>query len=196
MNNRSLLLACGLITLLVGPATAQYSPMVMGVGIGGSLGDFQSPDSDSRWGFTGGLFLGKATYRTLTTLEVNYVQKGGENVLGVGNNVRVDYVEVPLTFGGVGRTRSGSGRARLYGGIAAAFKVTCASDITAGNGACNSAEGVEWVSPFGLMLSRYTGGEKFVAIDIRYNIPLSRAFEGGAYNQNWQFRLLIGRSKS
>lgn len=189
MRIRSLLLGCVLVVIAAGPATAQYAPMVMGVGIGGSLSDFQSPDTDSRWGFTGGLFLGKATYRTLTTLEVNYVQKGGE---AAGSAVRLDYVEVPLTFGGVGRTRSGAGRARLYGGIAVAFKVTCGSDITA---ACNNAEGVEWVSPFGLMLARYAQGEKFVALDVRYNIPLSRAFEGGAYNQTWQFRVIVGRSK-
>jgi hypothetical protein len=190
MRIRSLLIGCGLIALAASPVAAQYSPMVMGVSIGATSSDFQSPDSDARWGFAGGLFLGKATYRTLTTLEVNYVQKGGE---GSSYSSRLDYIEVPLTFGGVGRTRSGSGRARLYGGIAAAFKVTCASDISA---ACNNAESVEWVSPFGLMLSRYTEGERFVAIDVRYNIPLSRAFEGGAYNQNWQFKVIVGRSKN
>ena len=189
MHIRNVLIACGLAAVATAPAAAQYSPMVMGVSIGASSSDFQSPDSDARWGFVGGLFLGKATYRTLTTIEVNYAQKGGE---GGGSSVRLDYVEVPLTFGGVGRTRSGSGRARLYGGIAAAFKVTCSSDITA---ACNNAEGVEWVSPFGIMLSRYTEGERFVAIDVRYNIPLSRAFEGGAYNQTWQFKVIVGRSK-
>ncbi len=192
MHIRNVLIACGLAAVAAAPAAAQYSPMVMGVSIGASSSDFQSPDSDARWGFVGGLFLGKATYRTLTTLEVNYVQKGGENVGGVGTKTRVDYIEVPLTFGGVGRTRSGSGRARLYGGIGVAFKVTCASDIAA---ACDNAEGVEWVAPFGLMLSRYTEGERFVAIDVRYNVPLSRAFEGGAYNQTWQFKLIVGRSK-
>ena len=189
MRIRNVLIACGLATVAAAPATAQYSPMVMGVSIGGSLSDFQDPDSDSRWGFTGGLFVGKATYRTLTVLEVNYVQKGGE---GAGSSARVDYIEVPLTFGGVGRTRSGSGRARLYGGIGAAFKVTCSSDIAA---VCSNAEGVEWVSPFGLQLSKYAEGERFVAIDVRYNLPLSRAFEGGAYNQTWQFRVIVGRSK-
>lgn len=192
MRIRSLLIGCGLIALAASPVAAQYSPMVMGVSIGATSSDFQSPDSDARWGFAGGLFVGKATYRTLTTLEVNYVQKGGENVGGLGNKVRVDYIEVPLTFGGVGRTRSGSGRARLYGGIAAAFKVTCSGDVTT---ACNNVEGVEWVSPFGIMLSRYTEGDRFVAVDVRYNIPLSRAFEGGAYNQTWQFRVIVGRSK-
>ena len=191
MRIRNVLIACGLVTIASAPAAAQYSPMVMGVSIGGSLSDFQSPDSDSRWGFTGGLFVGKATYRTLTVLEVNYVQKGGDNVAGIGGNVRVDYVEVPLTFGGVGRTRSGAGRARLYGGIAVAFKVTCDADTVV----CDNAEGVEWVSPFGLQLSRYAEGERFVAIDVRYNIPLSRAFEGGAYNQTWQFKVIVGRTK-
>lgn len=190
MRIRSLLLGCGLATVAAGPAAAQYSPMVMGVSIGGSLSDFQSPDTESRWGFTGGLFLGKATYRTLTTLEVNYVQKGGT---AGDNSARIDYVEVPLTFGGVGRTRSGSGRARLYGGIGVAFKVTCQSDLPAA--VCNNVEGVEWVSPFGIQLSKYTEGERFVAVDVRYNIPLSRAFEGGGYNQTWQFRVIIGRSK-
>ena len=37
--------------------------------------------------------------------------------------------------------------------------------------------------------------DRFAAIDIRYNIPLSRAFEGGAYNQTWQFRIVIGKPR-
>jgi hypothetical protein len=176
--------------LMAGGAAAQYrSPVLLGVGIGASLNDFQDPDSDSRWGFSGGLFVGKATYRTLTTLEVNYVQKGG----AIGGQVtRVDYVEVPLTFGGVGRTRNGAGRARLYGGISAAFKVSCTSDVAA---ICGNAEGVEWASPFGIMIGRYTENDRFAAIDVRYNLPLSRAFEGYAYNQTWQFRIIVGRPR-
>ena len=171
--------------LLASSAGAQYrSPVLLGIGIGTSLSDFQNPDSDSRWGFTGGLFVGKASYRTLTTLEVNYVQKGG-------GDLHIDYVEVPLTFGGVGRTRNGVGRARLYGGISAAFKVSCSDGV-----ACDAAEGVEWAAPFGLMIGRYTKNDHFVALDARYNIPLSNAFDGtNTYNQTWQFRLIVGRAR-
>jgi hypothetical protein len=184
MRIRSVVITCGLAVIVASQGAAQYRPVVMGLGIGASLSDFQNPDTDSRWGFSGGLFVGKATYRTLSMLEVNYVQKGG-------GDTHIDYIELPLTFGGVGRTRNGVGRARLYGGISAAFKVSCSEA-----GVCDAAESVEWGAPFGLMIGRHTANDQFVAVDVRYNIPLSNAFDGfNTYNQTWQFRLLVGRAR-
>jgi hypothetical protein len=45
------------------------------------------------------------------------------------------------------------------------------------------------------MIGRYTENDRFAAIDVRYNLPLSRAFEGYAYNQTWQFRIIVGRPR-
>ncbi len=184
---RCVIAAAGFL-LVATAAQAQYgmSPVLKGIGGGATLSDFSNPDSDNRWGGTAGLFVAKATYATLTSLEVNWIQKGGSDA---GRNVRVDYLEIPVTFGGVGRTRNGVGRARLYGGVSVAFPISCKSDVSL---LCDRKQ-TEWGAPFGLMVGRWSGADRFIGVDVRYTIPFSRAFDGGRYNQTWQFRLFIAR---
>jgi len=184
---RCVIAAAGFL-LVATAAQAQYgmSPVLKGIGGGATLSDFSNPDSDNRWGGTAGLFVAKATYATLTSLEVNWIQKGGKDV-------RVDYIEIPVTFGGVGRTRNGVGRARLYGGVSVAFPISCKSERV--SLLCEGKQ-TEWGAPFGLMVGRWSGSDRFIGVDVRYTIPFSRAFEGGAinpYNQTWQFRVFIAR---
>jgi len=188
MKLRSGVMTIASLMLLASVGQAQYgaSPIVKGIGGGATLSDFSNPDSDSRWGGTAGLFVAKATYATLTSLEVNWIQKGGK---GAGADVRVDYIEIPVTFGGVGRTRNGEGRARLYGGVSVAFPISCKADLP---GLCGRKQ-TEWGAPFGIMLGRWSASDRFIGVDVRYTIPFSRAFEGGTYNQTWQFRLFIAR---
>ena len=158
-------------------ATAQQ--FVAGLAGGATYSDFSNPDTESRWGFSGGLFVGKPTYRSLTLLEVNYTQKGGQDV-------RIDYVEVGLTAGGLSG-RPGGSRARAYGGIQVAFPVTC-------DGAqvfCDNTD-TEWGAPVGIMLGRWKDNGGFVELEVRYTIPLSDAGLQ-VYNNSWMFRFVFGR---
>ncbi|MGH9262048.1 MAG: hypothetical protein ACRD08_19490, partial [Acidimicrobiales bacterium] len=137
-----------------------------------------------RWGGTAGLWIGRMSSRTLMTLEANWIQKGG-------GDTRVDYIEVPFTFGAVVRSGGGGGRARFYTGESVAFKIGCTSDLAIDP--CPAAEGTEWGLPVGLMIGRWTTRERVVGIDARYTFVLSEAFAGGVDNQTWQFRVMVGR---
>ena len=186
------LTALVLFGLTVAPAAAQQrstrAPFLMGLAGGATLSDFQNPDSEGRWGGTAGLFLGKATFRTLSTFEVNWVQKGG-------GDFRIDYLELPLTFGGVGRTRSGTGRARIYTGVAVGFKLGCGG--SSGPAACDALNGTEWSIPIGMQVGRWTGeGQtRFIALDARYYMALSDLADvAQTYHQTWMFRIVIGKN--
>jgi hypothetical protein len=140
--------------------------------------------SDSRWGATAGLLLGLNAGRTAAGLEGNWIQKGG-------SDTRLDYVEVPLTFGGIADLSGGDMRGRLYTGVSVAFKVSCSStDVI-----CDSANGTEWGWPLGIQLGRRTGLDSFAGVDIRYTFALSDALENvGVYNRPWQFRVMFGKA--
>jgi hypothetical protein len=173
------------LSLAVSTAAAQSrrTGTLVGLAGGATLSDFQDPDSESRWGGTAGLFVGYASYRTVTMLEVNWIQKGG-------GDFRIDYIEVPLTFGAGARTSGGTGRARFYTGVSAAFKLAC------GDGAaCDALNGTEWGIPVGLMVGRWSSAERFVALDARYTFALSDVVDIGTFHQTWQFRLMLGRRR-
>ena len=170
--------------LLAAAASSPAQQAVLGLAGGGTYSDFSSPDTPSRWGFSGGLFAGVQTYGSLNTLEVSYTQKGGKGT-------RIDYVETGITVGGF--AKSGSGRARAYGGITVAFPVSCNATNAPRTGFCDNTN-TEWGIPVGIMLGKGqpTGG--FVGLDVRYTIPLTDA-SLGTYNNTWMFRLVIGRPK-
>lgn len=143
--------------------------------------------SDSRWGGTAGLFGGfRPSYGTLVNLEVNWVQKGAEDV-------RLDYIDVPLTIGGLAPLSSGGIGVGGYIGVSIGFKINCSSDVTA---LCDSTKGSEWTLPFGLMIVKRSG-DKFFGIDARYALGLGDAFENvNAHNKAWLFRAMVGKSLS
>lgn len=177
-----------LAILLAAPAplAAQgFSQKYGGVTAGAMLSDISNynTSADSRWGFTGGLFVGMNNGRTATAIEALYVQKGA-------TDVGLDYIEIPLTFGAAIPVAQGSGRVRVYGGIAAAFKISCdASDII-----CDDAEGAEFSLPFGVQFAKVMD-DRFFGIDIRYGLALSDAFETvEASNRPWYFRLFFGKA--
>lgn len=145
--------------------------------------DHQSTASDSRWGGTAGLLVGMNTGRTALTFEGTWVQKGG-------GDTRLDYIELPLTFGAVVAPQGGAARGRFYSGISVAFKVSCSSTIPS----CNNAEGTEWGWPIGLQLAKVTEAGSFFGIDVKYTVALSDAFEfSDGFNRPWAFRLMFGK---
>jgi len=150
-------------------------------------------NTNSRWGGTAGIVMGFRTSRnTVVGLEGNWVQMGGQGAGGV-NDTRLDYIEVPLLFGGVYPTYNNGVRFRLYTGIAVQFKVNCKSDDSRFD--CDRTNSPIWAWPFGLMIGRYTGSGTFFALDVRYSLGLSDTFSYSiAYNRSWQFRLLLGKA--
>ena len=181
MFRRCVIALTCLIIARAGTGTAQQ--FVAGLAAGGTYSDFSNPDTDSRWGFSGGLFVGRPTYRSLSLLEVNYTQKGGNSSIG---DVRIDYVEVGITAGGMAG-RPGGSRARAYGGIQVAFPVTCDGRAVL----CDNTN-TEWAFPVGILLGRWKDNGGFMGVDVRYLIPLSDAGLE-IFNNTWMFRFVIGR---
>jgi hypothetical protein len=138
---------------------------------------------DSRWGGTAGLLVGLNAGHTALTLEGNWVQKGG-------GDTRLDYIEIPLTYGPVAVLGQGAARGRFYSGFSVGFKISCSSpDIP-----CDNANGTEWGLPFGLQLAKVTPKGTFFGVDVRYTIALSDAFDFvNTRNRPWAFRVMFGK---
>jgi hypothetical protein len=176
--------------LLAGPVRAQkVGQSFIGLSGGASLSDMYGYNAqiDSRWGGTAGFLLG---YRTASwsavAVEPAWVQKGGE--AGV-NSVKLDYLEVPLTFGGVARSRDDRWRFGGYVGITAAFKLGCSSTVILLD--CDDATGTEWSTPFGIRFVRMSSSSSGIGLDVKYNLPLSDAWDTQAVdNRTWVFRLI------
>jgi hypothetical protein len=175
-----------LVSALPFAASAQGAGTKFGAIIGGAtLSDMDNLPavSDSRWGGTAGVLVGVNAGRTALTLEGTWVQKGG-------GNTRLDYIEFPLTLGGVVVMGNGAARGRLYSGFSVAFKVSCSTDVLF----CDSAKSTEWGLPIGLQLAKVTPAGSFFGIDVRYTIALSDAFEVvQTRNRPWAFRVMFGK---
>lgn len=180
--------AFALAALVAFPATlpAQGYGQRFGAIIGGAtLSDISNyyNSTDSRWGFTGGLMVGMNHGATATSLEALYVQKGAQDV-------GLDYIEIPFTFGAAVPVGQGAGRFRFYGGIAVAFKVSCDGDDIG----CDDANGTEFSLPFGVQFAKVSG-DRFFGADIRYGLALSDAFDTfEASNRPWYFRVFFGKA--
>jgi hypothetical protein len=171
--------------LLAAASAGSAQTVVTGLTAGGTYSDFQYPDTKSRWGFSGGLFVGAASHGSLSQLEVNYTQKGGEGA-------RIDYVETGVNFGGV-VSRGGGARARFYGGLIVAFPVKCDAPDPPRVNFCDNT-GTEWGSPLGLTVGKWNTKGAFFGLDVRYTFPWSDASQG-VNNQVWRFSVIIGRVK-
>lgn len=185
MRFRPLTVITAAVLLAPCTAAAQGFGQKFGAIVGGAtLSDLSTNinDSESRWGGTAGLMMGVNRGRTAVTLETLWVQKGG-------GDIRLDYIDVPITFGAAVPASGGATRIRFYGGIAAAFKIGCAGD----EGLCEDANGTEWTIPAGLQVARMSG-DKFIGLDVRYGFALSDAFDSfEGINRTWYFRLFVGR---
>lgn len=171
--------------LLAAPlATSASAQFLVGLTGGATMSDFSNPDTKSRWGFTAGLFAGRATYRTLTNLEVQYIQKGGEGA-------RIDYIETGLTAGGLAGGSRGV-RGGGYGGIMVAFPVSCSVENSFGTNLFCDNTNTEWSLPVGILLGKFNERGGFVGIDARYEFAMSDA-SLEVFNNTWVFRFVIGR---
>ncbi len=169
------------------PATAQWARKFVGITGGATISDFGAVMSSSRWGGTAGVSAGfRTSQNTVVGLEVSWVQMGG-------GDARLDYIEIPLTIGGVAWASGGALRIRPYAGISLGFKVGCSGSIASAN--CDNANSTQWTVPLGIMIGRWTRPGTFAALDVRYVTGLSDVFAtASAYNRSWQFRLLFGKA--
>jgi hypothetical protein len=179
---RTIVFVLGL-TLVSAPSWAQRG--FAGLVGGATLSDFGSTVSSSRWGGTAGVTVGFRTYTwSVVAIEGAWTQRGDENV-------RLDYIDVPLTIGGVA-SAGNDVRFRIYGGIDLAFKISCKSEAAVLN--CDNANSTQWLLPFGIMFGRWTRQGTAVGVDVRYLVGLSDAFSiSPIYNRGWQFRLFVAR---
>ena len=184
---RTVIVVTTMLIIATGSATAQRSSFFAGVSGGFTLGDLHDPafDTDARIGMTAGLLAGaRPTRNTVVNLGAHWVQKGG-------GDTRLDYLEIPITLGGVALFEDGHYRSRFYTGIAMSVKLGCSSEPVFLS--CSDASNVEWVWPIGLLLSRWSRGSQFFAVDIRYTEGLSDAFQDVAIsNRSWQVRFITG----
>jgi len=121
-----------LVSLVCTPAAAQErSGLIFGATASDLYGDFVVVRGDPKWGFLVGAFgETRISQNVAVNLAVNYTQKGGSGFTGTSlldaESVDLDlnYIEMPLLaelllpFGGIWGLMA-------YGGIAAAYNVTC-----------------------------------------------------------------------
>lgn len=179
--------AAGLVSAI--PLQAQRARTLVGVSGGATLSDICCTiNTGSRWGGAAGLFAAFRVSRgTVMAAEASWVQKGGQDI-------RLDYVEIPVTFGASIPTGNGDWRVRAYTGLAFALKVGCNSTSFIERFDCDSAKGSEWSWPFGILFSKVNRNGSFVGLDVRYNYSLSDAFSSlsSSHNRTWYFRALYG----
>ncbi len=185
MFRSTMMAAFAAMLIATAPAAAQEETFVAISG-GATVGDLYGGvvNTNSRWGGTAGIALGYRNWNYFVTeLEGNWVQKGG-------GDTRLDYIEVPLLFGAVVQSASGIA-ARAYTGIGIAFPISCSSESA--NLVCDAKKSPEWAWPIGLQVGRRLSSNRFFALDVRYSIGLSDAFEGARpSNRSWQFRAIVG----
>jgi hypothetical protein len=191
---RTVLLLMAIAVVSSIPAHAQR-PGLFGVSGGATLGDIglTATTTDSRWGGTAGVFgAWRASYNTIVTLEANWVQKGGKG-LG-GESLRLDYIDIPLTFGGSAAMADQTWRGRLYVGVSLGVRVGCDSDVPGLN--CDRANSTDWTFPIGGMLAKTSPDGRLVGVDVRYSIGASDVFDNTrSKTRLWQFKLIVGFPK-
>ena len=180
------LLPVALILAAPAPASGQAPGRKFVALIGGAvhsdLGSFVN--TGGRWGGTAGILLGVNTSWSSFTVEGNWIQKGDEST-------HLDYIEVPVTVGGVMLLRDGKTRARLYAGLSVGFNTSCKSEVLD----CDLAEDKELGLPLGVQFATVRGANSFIGIDLRYSYPLIEVYDDlDAHNRPWQFRLMFGRT--
>ncbi len=182
----------GLCSTSATASAQRYSRHVIGITGGASLADLglQSSTTDTRWGGTAGLFGAfRSSGNTIVTLEANWVQKGGSGK--DGEDVKLDYIDVPLMFGGVTSLGNTSWRARLYVGISAGFQVSCSSNVPLLD--CDQSNTTEFTFPIGLVFANVTRDGRIAGIDVRYSTGLSDTFKTiRSKTRTWTFKLVFG----
>ncbi|UCD25757.1 MAG: outer membrane beta-barrel protein [Gemmatimonadota bacterium] len=179
-------LAAATLVLLVLTSPALGQRQYVGLTGGATLSDFGNTTSGSRWGGVAGIAAGFRNYNwSVINLEATWTQRGDENI-------RLDYIDIPLLIGGVARAGSDI-RTRFYAGIDVAFKIGCNAGTVVFN--CDNAKGTQWFLPFGVMIGKWKTRSTYFGIDVRYLLGLSDTFEtSNIWSRGWQFRVNVGRS--
>ena len=197
MNRRpSLVVAIGWALGAAVPATAQFSLEFPGyVGIAGGttvsklwervpFSQFSINTSDRHGWIAGGIAGHRLSARTAILLEVTWSQLGGADI-------PMDYISVPLTFGGI--LTKGMFRIRPYLGVSVDFLQLYVNNTRLLS--FNSPRSTQWTMPVGGTFGLGMAGGEFVGLDVRYAVPLSNAFENTEVNnRSWLFRLVLAKA--
>lgn len=182
------------LALALTPSLQAQTSKYFGFVGGATLSDFSdyygTYSTSSRWGGNAGLILGVRTMnRMVLSLEPAWTQMGAQVQ---GNTAGIDYVEVPLTVGGMAQAANEKLRYGGYTGIMPAFKLSCSIEQPAGT--CDRVKGSTWFLPIGLRMLTSTGKGSFVGLDVRYSIPLGSSVDNLSVNQrSWAFRLVFAK---
>jgi hypothetical protein len=191
------------LALALTPALQAQTTKYFGFVGGATLSDFSDTygaySTSSRWGGNAGVILGLRTTNRMTfAVEPAWTQMGAEFTGTSGKtSASLDYVEVPITIGGMAEAANEKIRYGGYTGIMPAFKLSCS--IAQPAGACDLAKSSAWFLPIGLRVLSSTGKGTFVGLDIRYSIPLGSSFDtavqngGSVHQRSWAFRLVFAK---
>ena len=189
---RPRLVALGVLVAIAGagrPLTAQET-QIAGIHGGATVSALSNWEagliSDGRWGGTAGGFFARAVNRAAQlNLEVNWVQMGGPDV-------KLDYVDIPITVGGGIVGWGSSANVRAYVGASIGFKVSCSADDDLLD-PCASAKGTQWTLPLGLVVGKWLESGRFLGLDTRFLWGLSDVSDSiDAKVRSWQFRVVLG----
>lgn len=153
-------------------------------------------DTESNWGFSGGLFIRERQQNWFADLEINLTKKGGKGTFEEqAIDLDLTYLEIPFILGlSVGATSSME--LGLYGGIAFALRTGCGIGIAdEARVGCSEEtpggdpKGSEWAVPVGAKLGLGVGAAQLI-LDGRYTLGLSQVFEDREIkNRGWGFLL-------
>jgi hypothetical protein len=188
---KSVALVLALSLVVATPALAQRSRSMIGISAGATSSDIEGGlvNTNSRWGFIGGVFGSIRTSRnSVVGLEVNYAQKGGKDF------TRIDYIDIPFLIGAVIPTDNDDLNFNFYTGIGFGIKVSCSEDEAGASFVdCDDVKGTEWSWPIGLAFAVRNQSGKYFGLDGRYSLGLSDTFENAPQrNRSWQFKALFG----
>ena len=173
------------------PASAQEAIQVYFGLAGGPTaskmrGDY-AQSSDFRWGaLVGGFVRSYAEDNFAIEFGVNWIQKGGVNVLtddGDSVDLKLSYIELPLLLNAVlplNRTWD----VGVYTGIILGIRTSCDVGQSGSSGvSCNAntpggePSGTEWSWPLGLGVGAKIGSRSYLGLDARYALGLTEVFK-------------------
>lgn len=200
MTRRSFRLGAFLLLMTAVPGLAQdRAGLSLGATRSTLYGDDVARVGDPRWGFYGGAF-GETRVADFLSLNlgVNYAQKGGEALFGTdlqdleSLDLELAYVELPLLVELV-LPLSRTWDLLAYGGIAAAFHVSCKASLGGGDRqSCKDTPlggpKTEWGLPVGGGLSYTLDDGEMVVFEARYTWGLNEAVsEADVRTRTWYF---------
>jgi hypothetical protein len=201
MRLRGLILGLAALGLLAAPIQAQHAFGFNAGATYASLDGFDA-DSDSKWGFLGGVRYEWINSRYLSIpIELNFVQKGGQGNVDVsGDDVFVEvtnnFVEIPILLN-ITYPAGTSGRFGFYSGIELGFNVGCTVEGNSGDSMdCGDGslqldpQGFNYSWPFGIEYLHQLNSGHRIGFDVRYSLGISNAVESSWVNfknKAWYF---------